>query len=174
MHTHAATGADILSRGRGASRKARAAAFLLQLVSCGPYNPGHPGGTAASLSLPRVKGSTSSQPPSSPQIWAGFGRYGSPGWVRCALPWLQSVNLGEDLFFLLKPSIGIITLKLGLSHFGLLQVFMQQGRRTSVPLQHGQSQSTMTGSSPQALSTLKIAKIDQRLAVFSIFVIVIL
>lgn len=173
MHTHAATGADIPSRGRGASHKARAAAFLLQLVSCGPYSPGYPGGTAASLSLSPVKGSTSSPPPSSPRLWAGFGRYGSPGQVRCAPPRLQPVNPGEDLLFLLKPSVGVITLKLGLSHFGLLQVFMEQGCRTPVPLQHGQSQTAMTGSSPQALSTLKIAKIDQRLAVFSIFVIVI-
>lgn len=113
MHTHAATGADIPLRGRGASCKATATPFLLQLISCSPYKPGYPGGTAAQLSLPQVEGSMSSQPPSSPRLRGGFGRYGSLGQVQCAPPGLHPMNflcdLGEDLLSLLKPSVGIVT-----------------------------------------------------------------
>ena len=160
MHTHTAMSADIPSRGRGASRKAVAAAFLLELISCSPYKLGYPGGTAAQLSLPWVKGFRSSQPPSSPWLRRGFGRYGSRRQVLCTPPWLHPMNLGEDLLFPLKPSVGIITLKLSLPHFGLLQLFMQQRRSTPAPLQYRQPQATMTGSSLWALPTLKIAKIN--------------
>lgn len=56
MQTHVAAGTGVPLRGNGVSRKATAAAFLLQATDCSPGKQEDPGGAAARLALPQGKG----------------------------------------------------------------------------------------------------------------------
>lgn len=125
MHIHTAPGADVPWRGRGDGHKATAAASLLQLMSCSPHKAGCLGAAAQ-----RVSASPGGVHVCTALIlntaFGGLAGTAAPGGVRS--PGLQPKNspsdLGEVLLFLLRPSIiGVITLKLSLSHSGLPRLF---------------------------------------------------